>query len=83
MKYQGYLNRQEAAIERFERMENKLIPDNLDYSRVKGLSKEAVDRLSAVRPISVGQAARVSGVTPADISVLLIFLEQERRRADV
>ncbi|HHW71795.1 MAG TPA: tRNA uridine-5-carboxymethylaminomethyl(34) synthesis enzyme MnmG [Firmicutes bacterium] len=83
VKYQGYLNRQEAAIERFERMENKLIPDNLDYSRVKGLSKEAVDRLSAVRPISVGQASRVSGVTPADISVLLIFLEQERRRADV
>lgn len=83
MKYQGYLSRQEAAIERFERMESKLLPDDLDYSAVKGLSKEAVDRLSSVRPVSIGQASRVSGVTPADISVLMIYLEQDRRRAEV
>jgi len=81
VKYQGYLARQEAAIERFERMESKLLPEDLDYAQIKGLSKEAVERLSSVRPISVGQASRVSGVTPADISVLLIYLEQERRRA--
>jgi tRNA uridine 5-carboxymethylaminomethyl modification enzyme len=83
VKYQGYLSRQEAAIERFERMESKLLPDDLDYSAVKGLSKEAVDRLSSVRPVSIGQASRVSGVTPADISVLMIYLEQDRRRAEV
>ena len=81
VKYQGYLSRQEAAIERFERMESKLLPDDLDYSAVKGLSKEAVDRLSSVRPVSIGQASRVSGVTPADISVLMIYLEHDRRRA--
>ncbi|HAN95222.1 MAG TPA: tRNA uridine-5-carboxymethylaminomethyl(34) synthesis enzyme MnmG [Firmicutes bacterium] len=83
IKYEGYLTRQEAAIERFLRMENKLLPEDLDYAKIKGLSKEAVDRLSSVRPISVGQASRVSGVTPADISVLLIYLEQEKRRAEV
>jgi len=82
VKYEGYLNRQQAAIERFERMESKLLPEGLDYSKIKGLSKEAVDRLSAIRPVSVGQASRVSGVTPADISVLLIYLEQEKRRAE-
>ncbi len=83
IKYEGYLTRQEAAIERFLRMENKLLPEDLDYAKIKGLSKEAVDRLSRVRPISVGQASRISGVTPADISVLLIYLEQEKRRAEV
>ncbi len=83
IKYEGYLTRQEAAIERFLRMENKLLPEDLDYAKIKGLSKEAVDRLSSVRPISVGQASRISGVTPADISVLLIYLEQEKRRAEV
>lgn len=82
VKYQGYLNRQEAAIERFERMESRLLPEDIDYSRIKGLSKEAVDRLSSVRPQSLGQASRVSGVSPADISVLLIYLEQERRRPE-
>ena len=82
VKYEGYLNRQQAAIERFERMESKLLPEGLDYLKIKGLSKEAVDRLSAIRPVSVGQASRVSGVTPADISVLLIYLEQEKRRAE-
>lgn len=81
VKYQGYLARQEAAIERFERMEQKLLPEDLDYAQIKGLSREAVARLSAVRPVSVGQASRVSGVTPADISVLVVYLEQRRRES--
>ena len=81
VKYAGYLSRQEAAIERFERMEKKLLPPDFPYQELKGLSREAVNRLSEVRPSSVGQASRVSGVTPADISVLLVHLEQLQRRA--
>lgn len=81
VKYAGYLNRQEAAIERFERMEKKMLPADFPYKELKGLSREAATRLSAVRPSSVGQASRVSGVTPADISVLLVHLEQMQRRA--
>ena len=80
VKYQGYLARQEAAIERFERMEKKLLPTNFAYEEVKGLSREAIARLSEVRPSSVGQASRVSGVNPSDISVLVIYLEQAQRR---
>lgn len=79
IKYKGYLGRQQAAIERFERMESKRLSPNLPYSKIKGLSREAADRLSAVKPTSVGQASRVSGVTPADINVLLVYLEQMRR----
>lgn len=82
VKYQGYLARQEAAIERFERMEKKLLPTDLAYDQIRGLSKEAVARLSEVRPTSVGQASRVSGVTPADISVLVVYLEQMQRRKE-
>lgn len=80
VKYEGYLRRQEAAIERFERMEKKMLPLNFDYGQVRGLSREAAARLGEVRPASVGQASRISGVTPADINVLLVYLEQERRR---
>ena len=82
VKYQGYLARQEAAIQRFERMEKKLLPADFPYTEVKGLSKEAAARLSAVKPSSVGQASRVSGVNPSDISVLLVYLEQAKRRTD-
>ena len=82
IKYEGYLARQEAAIERFERMERKLLPPDFPYLEVKGLSKEAASRLNQVKPASVGQASRVSGVNPADISVLLVYLEQAQRRLD-
>lgn len=82
IKYQGYLARQDQAIERFERMEKKLLPSNIDYKGIRGLSREAATRLGQVRPGSVGQASRVSGVNPADISVLLVYLEQESRRAE-
>jgi tRNA uridine 5-carboxymethylaminomethyl modification enzyme len=79
VKYEGYLRRQEAAIERFERMEKKYLPPDFDYQQVRGLSREAVAKLSEVKPASVGQASRISGVTPADISVLLVYLEQMQR----
>lgn len=80
VKYEGYLRRQEAAIERFEKMEKKLLPSDFAYDEIRGISKEAIARLSEVRPASVGQASRVSGVTPADINVLLVYLEQQQRR---
>nr|NLJ02132.1 tRNA uridine-5-carboxymethylaminomethyl(34) synthesis enzyme MnmG [Bacillota bacterium] len=80
VKYQGYLARQEAAIERFERMEKKLLPPDFPYLEIKGLSREAAVRLDQIKPSSIGQASRVSGVDPADISVLLVYLEQEQRR---
>ncbi|MDI9412501.1 MAG: tRNA uridine-5-carboxymethylaminomethyl(34) synthesis enzyme MnmG [Bacillota bacterium] len=82
VKYEGYLRRQEAAIERFERMEKKLLPPDFPYEAVRGLSKEAVSRLSEVKPASIGQASRVSGVTPADINVLLVYLEQQQRGSE-
>ncbi|MCL6638571.1 MAG: tRNA uridine-5-carboxymethylaminomethyl(34) synthesis enzyme MnmG [Firmicutes bacterium] len=80
IKYEGYIKKQLAQIEKFERMEEKRIPEGLDYNKVRGLSNEAREKLEGVRPLSIGQASRISGVTPADISVLLIHLEMERRR---
>lgn len=82
VKYQGYLSRQEAAIERFERMEKKMLPADFPYHEIRGLSREAVGRLASIKPNSVGQASRISGVNPADISVLLVYLEQMQRRAE-
>jgi len=76
IKYEGYINKQKAQVERFEKMETKRLPEDLNYEEMKGLSREAAQRLQKVRPSSVGQAARVSGVNPADISVLLIHLRK-------
>jgi len=78
-KYEGYINKQKEQVARFEKMEKKLIPEDIDYREVYGLSNEAVQKLSSVRPLSIGQASRVGGVNPADINVLLIFLEKKRR----
>ncbi len=82
VKYHGYLARQEAAIERFDKMEKKRLSADFPYHEVKGLSREATTRLSEIKPSSVGQASRVSGVNPADINVLLVYLEQQQRRSD-
>jgi tRNA uridine 5-carboxymethylaminomethyl modification enzyme len=79
LKYEGYINRQLLQVERFERMEERVLPQDTEYCQIKGLSKEAAQKLAAIRPVSVGQAGRISGVSPADINVLLIFLEQKRR----
>ncbi|MBI2191536.1 MAG: tRNA uridine-5-carboxymethylaminomethyl(34) synthesis enzyme MnmG [Planctomycetes bacterium] len=78
VKYEGYIRRQEAQIAQFKQMENKKIPDNIDYRAIPQLSNEARGKLDRMRPVSVGQAARISGVSPADISVLLVFLKGDR-----
>jgi tRNA uridine 5-carboxymethylaminomethyl modification enzyme len=80
VKYKGYIERQMLQVEQFKKMENKLIPADLDYSELENLRLEAREKLSKVRPRSIGQASRISGVSPADISVLMIYLEQKRRR---
>ena len=80
IKYDGYIRRQQKQVEQFQKLENKRIPDDLDYDEVPSLRLEARQKLKAVRPISVGQASRISGVSPADISVLLVWLEQKKGR---
>ncbi len=77
VRYGGYLARQEASIQRFGRMESKLIPENFDYARIAGLSSEAREKLAAVRPTSLGQASRVNGVRQADIALLMMALERK------
>ena len=75
LKYEGYIKRQEAAILEAKRLESKLLPDDIDYTTLKGLRLEAREKLNKIKPKNVGQASRISGVTPADISVLLIYLQ--------
>ncbi|ANC79197.1 tRNA uridine-5-carboxymethylaminomethyl(34) synthesis enzyme MnmG [Fictibacillus phosphorivorans] len=76
VKYAGYIDKQLAQVEKMRKMENKKLPVDLDYMAINGLATEAKQKLHEVRPLSVGQASRVSGVNPADISILLIYLEQ-------
>jgi len=78
LKYEGYIERQEAQVERFRQLEAKRIPARLDYDSVRGISTEGRQKLKEVEPESVGQALRISGVSPADVSVLLVYLEQRR-----
>ena len=80
LKYEGYIDRQLRQVEHFKKLENKLIPDSLDYLGISGLRKEAMQKLDKFRPRSIGQASRISGVSPADISVLLVYLESLRRK---
>lgn len=80
LKYEGYINRQMRQVDQFIKLETKKIPDNIDYHDVYSLRKEAEQKLSEIRPASVGQASRISGVSPADISVLLVYLEKGAHR---
>ena len=77
IKYAGYLARQEKQVAEFRREEARVIPENIDYRAITGLRLEAQEKLSTIRPVSIGQAGRISGVSPADIAVLLIYLEQK------
>ena len=77
IKYAGYLARQEKQVEEFRREESRLLPPNIDYMAIQGLRLEARQKLSEIRPVSIGQAGRISGVSPADIAVLLIYMEQK------
>ena len=74
IKYEGYIKRQIAEVNRKTRLEEKKIPEDIDYQSVKGLRLEAIQKLSKVCPLTIGQASRISGVSPADISVLMIYL---------
>ena len=82
IKYEGYVARQRAQVEKFRRMEARPIPEDVDYGRVGSLSSEAREKLSEVRPVSIGQASRISGVSPSDIWVLMIHLEKRRRETN-
>ena len=75
IKYEGYIKMQEAQVEKFKKIESKLLPEDLDYSKIKGISLEARQKLDKLKPYSIGQASRISGVSPADISVLLIYMQ--------
>ncbi len=79
-KYEGYINKQKQEVERALKLENKMIPQNIDYHAIKELSSEAAEKLDKIRPVSIGQASRISGVSPADINVLMIVLEVKRRK---
>ncbi|TKB70454.1 MAG: tRNA uridine-5-carboxymethylaminomethyl(34) synthesis enzyme MnmG [Nitrospira sp.] len=79
IKYEGYIRRQLSQIAKFKKLENRRIPAGFAYARISGLSREAVEKLTRVRPSSIGQASRISGVTPAAISLLLVALERDRR----
>ena len=79
IKYEGYIKRQQAQVDEMHRLEVRALPDGIDYGTITGLRLEAQEKLNKIRPKSVGQASRISGVSPADISVLLIYLEKEGR----
>ena len=80
IKYEGYIKRQEKQVAAFLKLENRKIPKDMDYYAIKGLRKEAQQKLQDRMPVSIGQASRISGVSPADISVLLVYLEQKGRQ---
>ena len=79
VKYEGYIKRQEQVIEQFKKLEHRRVPENFDYQGIKGFSNEVAEKLQKVRPSSVGQASRISGVTPAAISLLLVALERHKK----
>ena len=81
LKYAGYIKRQLKQVEQFKKMEKKKIPQDIDYDDIYSLRLEAKQKLNQIRPESVGQASRISGVSPADISVLLVYLEQYHHKA--
>lgn len=83
IKYEGYIARQNHQIKEMRRLESKIIPENLNYNEIKGLRLEAIEKLSKIKPLNIGQASRISGVSPADISVLIIFLASKNKRGDI
>lgn len=82
IEYEGYITRQRRQVEQYKKMEKKLIPENIDYDKIASLRLEARQKLKLLRPVSVGQASRISGVSPADISVLLVYLEHRSKAED-
>lgn len=80
VKYEGYIKMQEAQVEKFKKLEEKILPDDIDYEQIKGISLEGRQKLNKFKPHSIGQASRISGVSPADISVLLIYLQMKNKK---
>lgn len=80
VKYEGYIKMQEAQVESFKKLEKKILPKDINYDDIKGIRIEGRQKLNKIRPYSIGQASRISGVSPADISVLLVYLEQRKRK---
>src|SRR5699024_7584983 len=76
VKYEGYIKKATEQVKRMLKMENKKIPENIDYDAIHSLAFEAREKLKQIRPMSIGQASRISGVNPADISILLVYIEQ-------
>ena len=76
VKYEGYIQRQQKQVEDFRKMESRKLPPDLDFSTIQGLRLEAREKLAAVRPLDLGQASRISGVSPADMAALMIYLER-------
>jgi tRNA uridine 5-carboxymethylaminomethyl modification enzyme len=79
IKYEGYIKRQLKQIEEFKKSEGRALPENLDYSKIKGMRTEAIEKLSHIRPNNIGMASRVSGVSPADMAALMLHLERRAR----
>lgn len=79
VKYAGYIEKQLKQVEQMQKLENKKLPENTDYAEIKGLRLEAQEKLNKIKPLNIGQASRISGVSPADINVLLIWLGQQKR----
>ena len=77
--YEGYIKKQTELALKMEKLESKIIPDDIDYEKILNLRSEAIEKLQIIKPHSIGQASRISGVSPADISVLIVWLEQQRR----
>jgi tRNA uridine 5-carboxymethylaminomethyl modification enzyme len=80
VKYAGYINRQMEQVERFKKKEQQKIPSNIDYTVIPGLSREVQEKLSSIRPLSLGQASRISGITPSAISILMVYLKKFEQR---
>ena len=80
IKYEGYIEKQKQQVEKYKKMEKKLLPEDISYEKLSGLSREAVEKLSKIRPRSIGQASRISGVSPADIAVLLVHLQKKKKQ---
>ena len=83
IKYEGYISKQMAQIAKFKKLENRTLSENMDYSEIEGLRIEAMQKLNQIKPLSVGQASRISGVSPADINVLLVHLEKIKRKKQI
>ncbi len=82
IKYEGYIKQQMNQVSQFKKLENKRLPEDIDYKEIKNLRLEAIQKLNNIRPASIGQASRITGVSPADITVLLIYLEQNKKRSE-